>query len=306
MNGFLNINKPLNVGSTKITSFIKFLLRPKKIGHAGTLDPLASGILPIAIGEGTKVIPYLQEAPKGYIFTIKFGSTTSTDDLEGEITEETDFRPKLKEVKNIISQFTGEIEQIPPAYSAIKINGKRSYDLARQGEKFELKKRKIKIYNLEIINPEKLISEKFLEEITLQCTCSKGTYIRSLGRDIAKSLGSLGHIKYLHRNQYGNFTDKNSISLSEEEIFSREEESLQKVKKRLIEALVNIDVGLDDIPVLDIDAYNCSKLQNGLKINSSARNGIYQIRNEDNILAAIVEVESGLVRVKRGFNLTED
>lgn len=287
LNGWLNIDKPLGVTSNQVLGYLKRVLGNKpKIGHAGTLDPLASGILPIALGEATKTIPHLLEARKTYEFTIKFGSETDTEDAEGKITKTTDILPDLEALKNILPQFIGKIRQTPPAYSAIKINGQRAYDLARKGEEFEIKEREVTIWDLELCNWG-------LGEATLRATCSKGTYIRSLGRDIARALGSLGHIIYLRRTSYGMFTEADSVKL---------DLSLQMERDYLISRMRSTDVVLDDIPVLQVDFETVKRLRNGLIIDADFPQGVYRIYFE-NKFQAIAGSSGNSLKTQRVFNL---
>ncbi|WP_309601390.1 tRNA pseudouridine(55) synthase TruB, partial [Sphingomonas sp.] len=211
MNGWIILDKPLGLGSTNAVSAVKRALReagePKtKVGHGGTLDPLATGVLPIALGEATKLAGRMLDATKAYDFTIAFGEQTDTLDLEGQVIATSDVRPTLAEVEAILPRFTGKIEQIPPAYSALKVDGERAYDLARKGVDVELKTRSVTVLELALLSAE-------TDSATLSATVSKGTYIRSLARDIALALGTVGHVTMLRRTKAGPFTLKSAISL---------------------------------------------------------------------------------------------
>ena len=204
LNGWIILDKPVELGSTTAVGAVKRILReacePKtKVGHGGTLDPLASGVLPIALGEATKLCGRLLNATKGYDFSIRFGEETDTLDAEGEVVATSDARPKLDQVEAVLPRFTGEIEQVPPAHSALKIDGKAAYARARAGEEVELKSRRVTIHSLSIREAGRN------HEITLSATVSKGTYIRSLARDIAHALGTVGHVSYLRRTRAGPF-----------------------------------------------------------------------------------------------------
>ena len=299
LNGWLNIDKPTGVTSTFVTNRLKRILNPKKIGHAGTLDPAASGILPIALGEATKTIEYMQDAKKTYQFTIRFGETTDTLDAEGKITDRNDVLPKLEDIEKVIPNFIGKIKQIPPAYSAIKINGQRAYDLARLGEEFEIKEREIEIHSLKLANEHKIkYKNQLVEEITLECECSKGTYIRTLGADIAKTVQTIGYIAFLRRIAVGNFNVETSIKLE------NTNEGLILNENEIISQLKPIDVVLDDIPVLHLDIKACSKLRDGLRIPTDKNSqGIIRVYQENEKLIAIAKIESGLVIPKKVFNL---
>lgn len=208
ISGWLILNKPYDVTSTQAVGKIKWLYSAKKGGHAGTLDPLATGILPIALGEATKTVPFVQDGVKVYEFDLKWGSTTTTDDLEGEVTASSDVRPNQDELEAVLPQFTGLITQIPPAFSAIKINGERAYDLARAGEKVDMPSREVEIDDFELLFHSNEIS-------TFRVTCQKGTYVRALARDIAEQLGSKGHVSRLHRAAVGPFTDQDAVTIEE-------------------------------------------------------------------------------------------
>ena len=229
LNGWIILDKPVGLGSTTAVSAVKRILReagePKtKIGHGGTLDPLASGVLPIALGEATKLAGRMLDAAKAYEFTIRFGGETDTLDAEGEVVAASDLRPTAEQVEAILPRFMGEIEQVPPAYSAVKIGGKAAYARARAGEDVDLKSRKVTIHSLLVCHPRASGGPASLEEqrdsrfrgndeVTLSAVVSKGTYIRSLARDIAHALGSVGHVSYLRRTRAGPFSLESAISL---------------------------------------------------------------------------------------------
>ena len=206
IDGWLIIDKPYNIGSTNVVGKLKWLLKPEKIGHAGTLDPLATGVLPIALGSATKTIPFVMDGQKGYEFEVSWGIQTTTDDKEGEIESQSDKRPTQAEIESILPQFIGTIWQTPPAYSALKINGKRAYDLARSGQTPEMKPRPVHIESLRILThtPEKT---------RFEVICGKGTYVRSIGRELGQKLGCFGYITELRRTKCGPFTLNMSILL---------------------------------------------------------------------------------------------
>lgn len=250
INGWLIIDKPLGMGSTDAVTKIKRLIHPQKIGHAGTLDPLASGVLPIALGIATKTIPFVMDGKKTYIFETTWGSATTTDDKEGEVICQSDKRPSLDEVEKILPAFTGDILQTPPAYSALKINGKRAYDLARKGEEVSLAPRKITVDSLKILAHDG-------EKTTFEVVCSKGTYVRSLGREMGIRLGCYGHISLLRRTKCGPFDIKNSILL----------ENLEKdVYNGATLNLISVLTALDDILVLAVGEKESKELAFGKAI----------------------------------------
>ena len=248
LNGWLNLNKPLGISSAGAVGKVKYLLRPEKIGHAGTLDPLATGVLPLALGEGTKCVNLLMDAKKTYEFTVTFGERRSTDDAEGEVVATSSHIPSANEIKAVLDRFTGPIQQTPPIYSAIKVDGERAYALARAGEAVELKSREVTVHVLEWrgLNGR---------EAQFSAQVSKGTYIRSLGRDIAQALGSEGYISRLHRAAVGPFTDRNAISLD----FL--EESGHKAPP-----LWPLHTALDDIPAHALDGSQLTRLRQGQAI----------------------------------------
>jgi tRNA pseudouridine55 synthase len=238
ISGWLILNKPYDMTSTQAVGKIKWLFEAKKAGHAGTLDPLATGILPIALGEATKTVPLVQDGTKIYEFDIAWGSATTTDDVEGEVIETSDHRPTEAELVEILPCFTGIITQIPPAFSAIKIKGERAYDLARAGEKPEMPPREIEIEALEILAHSDEIS-------TLRVTCQKGTYVRALARDIAKKLGSVAHVSRLHRAAVGPFTEADAIGVNELEDM-KDSATRDQVLRPIADALGHLDeVSLD-------------------------------------------------------------
>lgn len=248
VHGWVNLNKPYGLGSTPAVAKLRRLLNAQKIGHAGTLDPLASGVLPIALGDATKTIQFTQDADKTYSFTISWGQQRDTDDLEGQVIATSDIRPTTEQILAALPQFIGEISQIPPLYSAIKINGERAYDLARAGEFPELKPRQIHVENLELI-------EARTNEADFIMTCGKGTYVRSIARDLALALGTVGYVSKLRRDRVGNFTLENAISLDNLE-------NIDYLSARH-ECLLPLQIVLDDIPALTITAEETAKIRNG-------------------------------------------
>ena len=328
MHGWIVIDKPVGPGSTQIVSAVKRALRegsyPKvKVGHGGTLDPLASGVLPVALGEATKLAGRMLDADKVYEFTIRFGEETSTLDAEGEVVARSDVRPTLAEVEAVLGRFTGAIEQVPPAYSALKVGGKRAYDLARAGEAVELKSRSVTVYELlpgtgrgtarsaveggerseqggvgplhhASHGPPPRSGEE-LGEVTLTARVSKGTYIRSLARDIAYALETVGSVTMLRRTKAGSFTLEQAISL---------DNLGERAKARSLEqALLPLAAGLDDIPALPVTPDQARLLRMGQKaIGIAAKPGLH-LATDRSVPVALVELSEGELRVVRGFNL---
>lgn len=302
LSGWIILDKPVGLGSTQAVGAVKRALREAgeaktKVGHGGTLDPLASGVLPIALGEGTKLCGRMLDATKAYDFTIRFGEKTSTLDAEGEVVERSDVRPSLEQLLQVLPRFTGPIEQTPPAYSALKVDGKRAYDLARAGEQVELKTRRVEVYELIIRHPREG-GNAVSDEVTLSATVSKGTYIRSLARDIAQALGTVGHVVMLRRTKAGPFTLEQAISLD----FLREAAKA----RRLDGAVLPLVAGLDDIPALPVDPDQCRRLQQGQVLFGLPVNPGPYLATDEGRPVALVEVSEGVCKVVRGFNFQSE
>jgi tRNA pseudouridine55 synthase len=252
VSGWIALDKPLDVTSTEAVSRVRRLFNAQKGGHAGTLDPLATGVLPIALGEATKTVPFLMEAQKIYRFTIAWGRTTATFDREGAVTETSDVRPTPEAVAEALKAFVGEISQVPPAYSAIKVDGKRAYDLAREGIEVELDARTVIVYEAAVVDAPDA------DHVTIQIRCGKGTYVRSLVRDIALATGACAHVSALRRLQVGGFVAQESITL----------EQLEELVHRgtRLEALLPVETALDDIPALAVTDEDAFKLKQGRPI----------------------------------------
>ncbi len=293
MHGWIIIDKPVGPGSTDIVSKVKRALRdgsyPKvKVGHGGTLDPLASGVLPIALGEATKLSGRMLDADKVYDFTIAFGAETDTLDLEGKVIATSDTRPTRAEIEAVLPRFTGPIEQVPPAYSALKVDGKRAYDLARAGEDVKLAARNVTIHALSVVDAGP-------DWATLSASVSKGTYIRSLARDIAYALGSVGHVSLLRRTKAGPFRLDPAISL---DILAEMANS-----RTLEQILLPLTAGLDDIPALSVSPDQARALREGrVLIGTAAAPGL-NMAIEGETPVALVEADGPELRVVRGFNL---
>lgn len=305
MHGWIILDKPIGLGSTQAVGAVKRYLRAGglakvKVGHGGTLDPLASGVLPIAIGEATKLCGRMLDASKIYIFTLCFGAETSGLDAEGDIVAISPVRPSLAQLQAVLPQFTGPIEQIPPAFSAIKIDGKRAYDRARAGEIVEMKARRVHIHSLEIRGgqglPAALQDAERLDAVTLTAHVSKGTYIRSLARDIAYALGSVGHVTMLRRTQAGPFSIETAISL----------DKLNEIGKGLAatKLILPFEAGLDDIPVLDLTPEAAGAVRQGRLVTGvTADDGFYWGRDAAMRPVALIELSAGRVKIIRGFNI---
>lgn len=299
MNGWIIIDKPLGLGSTQGVSAVKRALRQGgyakvKVGHGGTLDPLATGVLPIALGEATKLAGRMLDSDKVYTFTLQFGTQTDTLDAEGAVIAESPVRPAMEAVDRILSRFTGPISQMPPAYSALKVDGKRAYDLARAGEEVVLKARDVVVYDLSVNKPIPSPKGEGLSEITLTAHVSKGTYIRSLARDIASALGTVGHVTMLRRIKAGTFDLSHAISLDKLE---------ECAKAQTLEAcLLPLRAALADIPVLSLFPDQADALRKGKQlIGIKAADGLsFALLGETPI--ALVKTDQGTTKVERGFN----
>ena len=303
INGWLFVDKPEGISSRKVVDLISNSLSIKKVGHAGTLDPMASGLLPIAIGEATKAIGVIQQLKKRYIFVIKWGEKTSTDDKMGSITLSTALRPKLNDINESIKKFIGKIEQTPPNYSAIKINGKRAYKLARNNENFFLKPRTAFIENFKI---KKYIDKDYC---SFECICSKGTYIRALGRDLGEALNCFGHLYELRRTHIGNFSNKCAIllDLSKKLIHS----------SAILKYILPIEKVLESLPFINLTKKQELAIRNGQKICLdeliiddkkkkfflAKSHDDYMICKNNNKLICFFKIEDNFVKPSRVFNL---
>jgi tRNA pseudouridine55 synthase len=298
VHGWLVIDKPVGPGSTDIVSKVKRALReggyPKlKVGHAGTLDPLASGVLPVALGEATKLAGRMLDADKIYEFTIRFGEETDTLDAEGAVVERKDARPTATALYPALSRFVGTIEQMPPAFSALKVDGRRAYDLAREGKAVALSPRPVTIRELQAPAVDNWFTP--LEEVTLTARVSKGTYIRSLARDIAYALDTVGHVTLLRRLKAGPFTLDSAISLDKMGELAK--------ARQLEQALLPLAAGLDDIPALPVTPGQAGLLRQGRKLAGIAAKPGLHLATELSVPVALVELSEGELRVVRGFNI---
>jgi tRNA pseudouridine55 synthase len=298
MHGWLVIDKPRGPGSTDIVTSVKRGLRdggyPRiKVGHGGTLDPLASGVLPIALGEATKLAGRMLDGDKAYEFTIRFGSRTTTLDEEGPVEATSDVRPDAHAIAQVLPRFTGDIVQVPPAYSALRIDGARAYDLARAGEEVSLPERAVTVYGIEMVGT--LVDNMPRQEVTLAAHVSKGTYIRSLARDIAHALGTVGHVTHLRRTKAGAFGLAHAISL---------DKMREAAKARSLEDyLLPLRAGLDDIPALPLTPDQAGALRRGRVLDGIVADDGPAFALLGLTPVALVEVQDHSVRVVRGFNL---
>jgi tRNA pseudouridine55 synthase len=298
VHGWVVLDKPVSITSTHAVSMVKRLFSAKRCGHAGTLDPLASGALPIALGEATKTVPFVMDGRKLYRFTIRWGEERDTDDAEGRVVSTSKERPSPEAVRALLPSYTGLIQQIPPRYSAIKIEGERAYDLARDGEQVELAARPVEIGRLELVNvPDR-------DHAVLEAECGKGTYVRSLARDLGRALGCFGHVSALRRAAVGPFTQETMISLEQLEALCHRAASGEG---SLADALMPVETALDDIPALAVSRADAARLQRGQAVLLRGRDapnfrGTVYVTVSGQLLA-LAELDRGEIVPKRVFNL---
>jgi tRNA pseudouridine55 synthase len=295
VNGWLIFDKPQGMTSTQAVSRVKRLYEAAKAGHAGTLDPLATGVLPIALGEATKTVPFVVEGSKQYRFTVRFGAETDTDDSDGRIVAASDKRPSSAEIEAGLADFTGEIEQVPPRYSALKVDGARAYDLARDEEDFELKARRVSVESLTLVDhPDP-------DHCVLEAHCGKGTYVRALARDLGRALGALGHVAALRRTRVGPFGEDQAVTLAALDALA------ESGREALLNALTPVETALCDIPALAVSGPDADRLRRGQPVLLRGRDApivegmVYAMSR--GMLVAVGEVSKGELKPKRIFNL---
>jgi tRNA pseudouridine55 synthase len=285
VNGWIVLDKGVGMTSTHAVAVVKRGLSAKKAGHAGTLDPLASGILPIALGEATKTVPFIMDGRKSYVFTVAWGAETNTDDAEGEVVARTDRLPSPAEIEALLPRFTGSIQQVPPRFSAIKIQGERAYDLARDGEVVELQPRVVEIDRLALVRHEGNRS-------VIEADCGKGTYVRAIARDLGRALGCLGHIAALRRTRVGPFSDADAVTVDHVATDPA--------------ALRPVETALSDIPSIAVSRDMAGRLMRGQSIILRGREApvsgkVYATCG--GVLVAVGDVERGELVPHRVFNL---
>jgi len=294
INGWVVLDKPLGMTSTTAVAAVRRIFKAKKAGHAGTLDPLATGVLPIALGEATKTVPFVQDGQKIYRFTVRFGIETDTDDAEGKETARSEKRPTREEIEKLLPSFTGAISQTPPQFSALKVGGERAYDLARDGETVELAAREIQIDSFS------LIAMRDADHAEFEVACGKGTYVRSLARDMGRALGCFGHVSVLRRTMVGSFSEENTVDLVQLEQASADETSLHAL-------LQPVAAGLQSLPAVRVSEPDAQRLAQGQSVFLRGRDapvfeGPVSVSVSGN-LVALAEMEAGALHPKRIFNL---
>jgi tRNA pseudouridine55 synthase len=285
VNGWIVLDKGVGMTSTHAVAAVKRALNAKKAGHAGTLDPLASGILPIALGEATKTVPFIMDGRKSYVFTVTWGAATNTDDVEGEVIARSEHRPEASEVEALLPRFIGSVQQVPPRFSAIKIQGERAYDLARDGEVVELQARTVEIDRLALIHHDG-------ERSILEADCGKGTYVRAIARDLGEAIGCYGHISALRRTRVGPFTEVDSVAVND--------------VAETVDVLRPVETALGELPSVAVSRDMAGRLMRGQSIILRGRETplsgkIYATCN--GTLVAVGDVERGELVPHRVFNL---
>jgi len=288
VDGWLVLDKPVGMTSTHAVSRMRHLLEAKKAGHAGTLDPLASGILPIAFGEATKTVPFVQDGEKTYRFTVKWGEETDSDDADGAVVRRSERRPGADQIVEALPQFVGTIMQVPPSYSAIKVEGERAYDLAREGEAVVLAPRPVTIYRLELIEAQ-------ADSALFEAQCGKGTYVRAIARDLGRLLDCCGHVSALRRTRVGPFHEADAVGPNE----------LEADPQHAPLALLPLEAGLADVPCVVVDRDGASRLRRGQSLLLRGRDaplGGLAYAACGGVVVAIGSVEEGELVPSRVFN----
>ena len=295
VHGWIALDKDVGQTSTEAVAAVKRLFRAKKAGHAGTLDPLASGVLPVALGEATKTVPFVMDGRKNYRFTVRWGIETDTDDAEGRALKTSEARPDADAICAALPAFTGTIAQVPPSYSALKIEGERAYDLARGGEEVLLAARPVEIHRLS------LIETPDADHAVLEAECGKGTYVRAIARDLGRVLGCLGHVESLRRACVGPFNERNAVTLGQLVKLAQAGET------ELSAVLASVETGLEALPALNVSRADAQRLVLGQPVLLRGRDapvmqGVVSV-SSDGTLVAIAEVLEGALKPKRIFNL---
>jgi tRNA pseudouridine55 synthase len=288
VDGWVALDKPVGLTSTQAVSRLKRIYNAQKAGHAGTLDPLASGILPVAFGEATKTVPFVQDGEKAYRFTVRWGIETDTDDSDGRMTRESAARPERAAIEALLPQFTGEILQTPPQFSAIKIAGERAYDIAREGEQVELKPRAVRIDSLTLIDASS-------DDATFVMECGKGAYVRAIARDLGRVLGCFGHVTALRRTRVGPFVEDDAYTLDE-----IENQSMAG------EALLSVEAGLAELPCVVVDRDTAARLRRGGSVILRGRDAPHEgvvYAACGGVPVAFGEIVQGALAPARVFNL---
>lgn len=289
INGWLILDKPVGVTSTHAVSRLKRIFNAKKAGHAGTLDPLASGVLPVAFGEATKTVPFVQDGQKAYRFTVRWGVETDSDDSDGSVTRTSELRPAVDQIVALLPNFIGTIMQTPPSFSAIKVDGERAYDIARDGEEVALAPRPVTIHALDLIRAD-------AEEAVFEAHCGKGTYVRAIARDLGRLLGCFGHVVALRRTRVGPFTEDDAAPLAD----------LEAEGADPFDDLLNVEAGLTELACVVVDRDGAARLRRGQSLLLRGRDapmGGFAYAACGGVPVAFGSVEGGELVPSRVFNL---
>jgi tRNA pseudouridine55 synthase len=296
INGWVVLDKPVGMTSTQAVGKVRWLFQAQKAGHAGTLDPLATGILPIALGEATKTVPYAVDGQKSYRFTVRWGAETDTDDAEGQIVERSDAAPTRDAIEALLPSFIGEVMQTPPAFSAIKIDGQRAYDLARQGEAVQLEARPVQIDRLDLVGMPDALTSVFEAE------CGRGTYVRAIARDIGRTLGCFGHVIALRRTKVGPFQEAQAVTLSELEDAANLEDGGIEIKTMLRP----VESALAELLEVTVSQSDAARLARGQTVLLRGRDAPVMSGEafalSKGTLIALCEIDRGELRPLRVFN----
>ncbi|MCC1480357.1 tRNA pseudouridine(55) synthase TruB [Roseibaca sp. Y0-43] len=291
ISGWLVVDKPAGVTSTAVVNKVRWALQAQKAGHAGTLDPAATGVLAVALGEATKTVPYITDALKAYRFRVRLGQSTTTDDAEGEVIETSDLRPTDAEIDAALAAFRGEIMQVPPQFSAVKVEGERAYDIARAGDEMDLAARPLWVEKLEIVvRPD-------ADHVDLDMVCGKGGYVRSIARDLGASLGCLGHVAWLRREWSGPFDAEDGLSLEQIDALAHSPE--------LDSHILPLEVGLADLPELPATPDGAARLRNGnpgMVLAAGVEYGTAAWASLDGKAIAVGRYKAGELHPSRVFN----
>ncbi|MCC6887363.1 MAG: tRNA pseudouridine(55) synthase TruB [Hyphomicrobiales bacterium] len=298
VHGWCVLDKPVGMTSTHAVAVVKRLFEAKRAGHAGTLDPLASGLLPIALGEATKTVPFVMEGQKTYVFTVRWGEERDTDDSEGRVTAHSGERPTADAIRALLPRFTGTIEQVPPRYSAIKIGGERAYDLARDGEVVDLAPRPVEIQRLA------LVATPDADQTTLAAQCGKGTYVRAIARDLGRALGCYGHVSALRRTGVGPFAEADAVTLAALEAAATPEGGVPGALGALLRP---VDAGLRALPAIAVSRADAARLARGQPVLLRGRDapimqGVVAVSTHGDLIA-LADCERGELRPRRIFHL---
>lgn len=298
VSGWLVLDKPYDFGSTEAVSKVRWLFKAQKAGHAGTLDPLASGMLPIALGEATKTVPYVMDGRKVYQFAVTWGEERTTDDLEGSVVQQSDARPAVSAIEAILPEFLGKISQVPPQFSAIKINGERAYDVARAGDKLDIPSREVEIFRLDIIDGDDKNITRFEVE------CGKGTYVRSLARDFGRKLGCFGYVSQLRRSSVLPFAENALVPLSDLVALEEIDDDETRLEK-LDQFLIDTKQALSELVHIAVSSDQALRIRNGNAVMITGANAPIN-ENEAFVtdkgkLLAIGEISFGEFKPKRVF-----